>query len=167
MPKDKAGCWPKRGFRKLLQYKGLTCFMCPGGSPSGKTMAKDCTTLPGGSASSSRGIGVSQGRRLAWVYLGLPQQVFELKLCVGLCVAVLHDDGGVQGEAPILPRIVGDSAGASDDDGVLRDDQRFVFIRGVHLAAQQVVNRRRAVQDGARAEDGAPLHRRSEEHTSE
>ena len=51
----------------------------------------------------------------------LAEQIFERGAQVGLLVAVLHDDGGVEAEAPFLAFALRDGARAGDDDRVLRE----------------------------------------------
>src|SRR5579883_2107162 len=92
---------------------------------------------------------------------GLSQQVLELNARVGLRVAILDNDGGVDGKSPVLAHALSNSAGAGDDDCIFRNDE-WLFVCGlVDGAAHNVINGRGAVQDNAGAEYGAAFDHRA------
>src|SRR5436190_13020566 len=66
------------------------------------------------------------------------KQVFELDAGVGFGVAVLHDDGGVDADAPILAGAVGDGARAGDDNRAFGDYERLVVRGAMNGVAHQI-----------------------------
>src|SRR5436190_3464895 len=90
-----------------------------------------------------------------------PDPGLELGPRVGARIAVLHDDRRREREPPLGSPAAGDGARARDDDGVRRDDERPIRRRFDDLAADQIVDRSRSRQPGARRDDGARLDDRA------
>src|SRR5260370_8650928 len=70
-------------------------------------------------------------------------------------MAVLDDDWRVQRKVPFRAFAVGDGTGARHNYGIFRDYERLLIGSTVDLAADQIVNRRGARQDGPNAQHSA------------
>src|SRR6202034_4152693 len=80
----------------------------------------------------------------------LAEQVFEGCAQVGFFVAVLDDDRRVEAEAPLCAFAAGDGAGAGNDDGVGRDDERKLFGGADYGAVDEIEDGSAAGEDGSR-----------------
>src|SRR5205823_331452 len=73
-------------------------------------------------------------------------------------IAVLDDYWRGQREAPHRSLSGGDGSGARNDDGPWGNHDRLVRRRSDDLAPDEIVDRRRASQNGSGGNDGAALH---------
>lgn len=86
---------------------------------------------------------------------GLAEKVFESEAKLGFFVTVFDDDGRVDAEAPFGGLAFVDGAGAGDDDGVIRNDERAIAFGADDLTVDDVIDRCSAGESGSCGEDGS------------
>src|SRR5947209_13652413 len=122
-------------------YTGIVkCVSVLGKSVSRESCAGTCATS------------IGRSKRPASMPHTLSQQILKLNFCPGLFVSVFHNHGRVDGDAPVLTGTAGDGAGTGNKYSALRDDERLVVRSAVDFAADQIVDRRGAIQDCAGSE---------------
>src|SRR5579883_1990342 len=90
--------------------------------------------------------------------LSSAQQILQLEASIGVGVAVFDDDGSIEGNAPVLAGAVRHGARAGDDHGIFGNYEGMAVGGFIYLAADQIVDRGGARQDGSAAQDSAALH---------
>src|SRR6266851_7540274 len=105
-----------------------------------------------------RSRGEKSGRWSAALQKGLAQEVLEVHARIRLGVAVLHNDGGLQGESPFCAGGMRDGTRAGNHDGFFGNNQRLGLGGCVDLVANEIVNRNGAIEYRAGAKNGAALH---------